>query len=144
MDYLILWMSSFGRDFMKEKELRRSLSVLPIGTVMKLTDLSARQIRYYEQQGLVIPERNEGNRRMYSLNNVDQLLEIKDYLSEGINMAGIRHIYEQQKEREHAKQDQMQKSLTDTDVRRILREEIKAVGGLADRADKLSVHKKKL
>ncbi len=144
MDYLILWMSSFGRDFMKEKELRRSLSVLPIGTVMKLTDLSARQIRYYEQQGLVIPERNEGNRRMYSLNNVDQLLEIKDYLSEGINMAGIRHIYEQQKEREHAKQEQMQKSLTDTDVRRILREEIKAVGGLADRADKLSVHKKKL
>ncbi|GAW64614.1 glutamine synthetase repressor [Ligilactobacillus acidipiscis DSM 15836] len=129
---------------MKEKELRRSLSVLPIGTVMKLTDLSARQIRYYEQQGLVIPERNEGNRRMYSLNNVDQLLEIKDYLSEGINMAGIRHIYEQQKEREHAKQEQMQKSLTDTDVRRILREEIKAVGGLADRADKLSVHKKKL
>ena len=144
MGYLILWMSSFGRDFMKEKELRRSLSVLPIGTVMKLTDLSARQIRYYEQQGLVIPERNEGNRRMYSLNNVDQLLEIKDYLSEGINMAGIRHIYEQQKEREHAKQEQMQKSLTDTDVRRILREEIKAVGGLADRADKLSVHKKKL
>jgi len=144
LDYLILWMSSFGRDFMKEKELRRSLSVLPIGTVMKLTDLSARQIRYYEQQGLVIPERNEGNRRMYSLNNVDQLLEIKDYLSEGINMAGIRHIYEQQKEREHAKQEQMQKSLTDTDVRRILREEIKAVGGLADRADKLSVHKKKL
>lgn len=129
---------------MKEKELRRSLSVLPIGTVMKLTDLSARQIRYYEQQGLVIPERNEGNRRMYSLNNVDQLLEIKDYLSEGINMAGIRRIYEQQKEREHAKQEQMQKSLTDTDVRRILREEIKAVGGLADRADKLSVHKKKL
>src|SRR5699024_8807826 len=89
---------------MKEKELRRSLSVLPIGTVMKLTDLSARQIRYYEQQGLVIPERNEGNRRMYSLNNVDQLLEIKDYLSEGINMAGIRHIYEQQAQKERSEE----------------------------------------
>ena len=35
---------------MKEKELRRSLAVLPIGTVMKLTDLTARQIRYYEEQ----------------------------------------------------------------------------------------------
>ncbi len=54
---------------MKEKELRRSLAVLPIGTVMKLTDLTARQIRYYEEQGLIIPERNEGNRRMYSLIN---------------------------------------------------------------------------
>ena len=69
---------------MKEKELRRSLAVLPIGTVMKLTDLTARQIRYYEEQGLVIPERNEGNRRMYSLNNIDKLLEVKDYLAEGI------------------------------------------------------------
>ena len=33
---------------MREK-LRRSMSVFPIGTVMKLTDLTARQIRYYEE-----------------------------------------------------------------------------------------------
>ena len=52
---------------MREKELRRSMSVLPIGTVMKLTDLTARQIRYYEQQELIKPLRNEGNRRMYSV-----------------------------------------------------------------------------
>ena len=32
---------------MKEKELRRSLAVFPIGSVMKLTDLTARQIRYF-------------------------------------------------------------------------------------------------
>ena len=74
---------------MKEKELRRSLAVLPIGTVMKLTNLSARQIRYYEEQELITPERNAGNRRMFSLNDVDRLLEIKDYLADGINMAGI-------------------------------------------------------
>lgn len=129
---------------MKEKELRRSLSVLPIGTVMKLTDLSARQIRYYEQQGLVIPKRNEGNRRMYSLNDIDQLLEIKDYLSEGINMAGIRHIYEEQKQVENAKKEQRQKGLTDTDVRRILHEELKSVGGLSDGLSPLSVRNKKL
>ncbi len=129
---------------MKEKELRRSLSVLPIGTVMKLTDLSARQIRYYEQQGLVTPERNEGNRRMYSLNDIDQLLEVKDYLSEGINMAGIRHIYEQQRKKEDAKKQRMQKSLTDADVRRILREEFESVGGLTNNANKLDIHKRKL
>ena len=41
---------------MKEKELRRSMAVFPIGTVMKLTDLTARQIRYYEDQGLITPE----------------------------------------------------------------------------------------
>ena len=33
---------------MKEKELRRNLAVFPIGSVMKLTDLTARQIRRYE------------------------------------------------------------------------------------------------
>ena len=62
---------------MKEKELRRSLAVFPIGSVMKLTDLTARQIRYYEDQGLISPDRTEGNRRMYSLDNMDRLLEIK-------------------------------------------------------------------
>ena len=54
---------------MKEKEFRRNMAVFPIGSVMKLTDLSARQIRYYEDQELIKPDRNEGNRRMYSLND---------------------------------------------------------------------------
>ena len=42
---------------MKEKELRRTLAVFPIGSVMKLTDLTARQIRYYEDQQLITPDR---------------------------------------------------------------------------------------
>ena len=77
---------------MKEKELRRSLAVFPIGSVMKLTDLTARQIRYYEDQGLIFPDRTEGNRRMYSLDNMDRLLEIKDYISDGLNIADIKRI----------------------------------------------------
>ena len=74
----------------REKELRRSLAVFPIGTVMKLTDLTARQIRYYEDQGLIQPERTAGNRRMYSLNDMDRLLEIKDFLDDGYNIAAIK------------------------------------------------------
>ena len=70
----------------REKELRRSLAVFPIGTVMKLTDLTARQIRYYEDQGLIQPERTAGNRRMYSLNDMDRLLEIKDFLNDRHNI----------------------------------------------------------
>ena len=58
---------------MKERELRRSMAVFPIGAVMKLTDLTARQIRYYEDQDLIFPARNDGNRRMYSLNDMDVL-----------------------------------------------------------------------
>ncbi|PWG00994.1 MerR family transcriptional regulator [Levilactobacillus bambusae] len=117
---------------MSEKELRRSLSVLPIGTVMKLTDLTARQIRYYEQQDLVFPQRNDGNRRMYSLNDIDRLLEIKDYLDEGINIAGIKKIYEQQKRERQKRQSERERQLTDPDVRRILRDELMNLGGLGD------------
>ena len=112
---------------MNEKELRRSMSVFPIGTVMTLTDLSARQIRYYEEQDLICPERNEGNRRMYSLNDIDVLLEIKDYLADGINMAGIKRIYElKEKEIEHEEKS----TLTDEDVRRILQDEFLALRGI--------------
>lgn len=113
---------------MREKELRRSLSVFPIGTVMKLTDLSARQIRYYEEQELIHPERSEGNRRLFSLNDIDVLLEIKDYLSDGLNMAGIKRVYELKKA-EEALAKKKAESLTDGDVRRILRDELFAQGG---------------
>lgn len=115
-------------SFMREKELRRSMSVFPIGTVMKLTDLTARQIRYYEEQDLIHPERSEGNRRMYSLNDIDILLEIKDYLSEGLNMAGIKHAYEMQKQQEKIAKNK--KPLTDQDVRQIFYDELLSQGGL--------------
>ena len=113
---------------MQEKELRRSMSVFPIGTVMKLTDLSARQIRYYEEQDLIHPERSEGNRRMYSLKDIDVLLEIKDYLSDGLNMAGIKKLYELKKVENETKAKQQ---LTDNDVRRIFYDEILSQGGLS-------------
>ncbi|MDK0491290.1 MerR family transcriptional regulator [Enterococcus faecalis] len=114
---------------MREKELRRSMSVFPIGTVMKLTDLTARQIRYYEEQGLIHPERSEGNRRMYSLNDIDVLLEIKDYLSDGLNMAGIKRVYEMKLE-EQKNTAEATRPLTDADVRQILYDEILSQGGL--------------
>ncbi|ANZ62166.1 MerR family transcriptional regulator [Secundilactobacillus paracollinoides] len=124
---------------MTEKELQRSKSVLPIGTVMRLTELSARQIRYYEEQGLVIPTRTEGNRRLYSLNDIDRLLEIKDYLTEGINMAGIKEIYEQQRKRAAERKEE---TLTDNDVRQILHDEFLNISGM-ERTSGTSLHSQK-
>ena len=106
---------------MGEKELRRSLAVFPIGTVMKLTDLSARQIRYYEEQRLVIPERSETNRRMYSLNDVDCLLEIKDYLADGLTIMAIQKIFN--KNTNPVSKESVKEALTDEDVRRIFYDE---------------------
>ncbi|KRL64732.1 HTH-type transcriptional regulator GlnR [Lentilactobacillus parakefiri DSM 10551] len=106
------------------------MSVLPIGTVMKLTDLTARQIRYYEEQELIKPLRNEGNRRMYSLNDVDRLLEIKDYLADGLNISGIREVYKKQTQLEDERKRNREKGLTDSDVRKILEDEFLNIGGL--------------
>lgn len=115
----------------REKELRRTLAVLPIGTAMKLTDLSARQIRYYEDQDLIHPQRNKGNQRMFSLNDIDRLLEIKDYLADGMNIAGIKYAFEEQKRKSKlANVQSSDHELTDDDVRRILREELLQTGGL--------------
>ena len=102
---------------MKEKEFRRNMAVFPIGSVMKLTDLSARQIRYYEEQNLITPVRNEGNRRMYSLNDMDRLLEIKDYISEGYHIAAIKKKYAE-------REAKSQKTISEKEVRRALHNDI--------------------
>ena len=109
---------------MKEKELRRNLAIFPIGSVMKLTDLTARQIRYYEDQQLITPERTEGNRRMYSLNDMDRLLEIKDYISEGHNIAAIKKKYAE-------REAKSKKVVSQTEVRRALHNELLQQGRFA-------------
>lgn len=101
-------------------EIRKSMPLLPISIVMQLTDLTARQIRYYEEHDLIQPHRTEGNRRMFSLNDVDMLLEIKDMLDQGVNMAGIKKVYDMKKNPSaHEK-----KEISDTELRKILREEM--------------------
>ncbi|SDJ82758.1 MerR family transcriptional regulator [Sediminibacillus albus] len=69
-------------------------ATFPISVVKDLTRLSARQIRYYEKQGLIEPVRNEGNRRVYSLNDINRLKEIKELIDKGINIAGIKAMLE--------------------------------------------------
>ena len=117
---------------MAEKQLRRNLAVLPIGTVMKLTGQTARQIRYYESQELVLPERTPGHQRLFSLNDVDRLLEIKDYLAEGATMVQSRQIYRKQA------QKMQQRHLTDTKARQLLAEEMLSVGGLVGQRPSIS------
>jgi MerR family transcriptional regulator, glutamine synthetase repressor len=73
---------------------RRDMPLFPIGIVMQLTELTARQIRYYEEHNLINPARSEGNRRLFSFNDVDKLLEIKDLLDQGLNLAGIKRVNE--------------------------------------------------
>ena len=103
-------------------EIRRSMPLLSISIVMQLTDLTARQIRYYEEHDLIQPHRTEGNRRMFSLNDVDKLLEIKDMLEQGVNMAGIKKVFAMKND---PALQQANKEISDTELRKILREEMR-------------------
>ncbi len=94
---------------------------------MKLTDLTARQIRYYEEHQLISPARTDGNRRMFSLNDIDRLLEIKDLIDQGINIAGIKQLFmvkEQQNEVIAKEVKKAKREVTDEQLRKLLRNEL--------------------
>lgn len=111
---------------MAQKELKKSLAIFPIGTIMQLTGLTARQIRYYEDYRLITPKRSQTNRRMYSLNDIDRLLEIIDMVEEGMTLKGIQKHYASVKTPAPTptRQANATRPLTDQDVRRILLEEL--------------------
>lgn len=116
-----------------EKEWRRSMPLLSMNIVMQLTALTARQIRYYEEQELVLPARTEGKQRMFSLDDIDVLLEIKDLLKSGVNIAGIKQIFDMK--RNPAATKDVRKSISDTELRAIVKEEMQ----LAQRQQRASL-----
>lgn len=116
---------------MSGKEIRRSMPLFPIGTVMQLTELSARQIRYYEEHQLISPARTDGNRRLFSLNDIDRLLEIKDLIDQGVNMAGVKQLFLVKDQQSNVIQQQAEKvkqDLTDEQLRNLLRSELQQAG----------------
>jgi MerR family transcriptional regulator, glutamine synthetase repressor len=115
------------------KEIRRSMPLFPIGTVMQLTELTARQIRYYEEHQLISPARTDGNRRLFSLIDIDRLLEIKDLIDQGVNMAGIKQLFlvkEQQANVNEKQTEKAKRELSDEQLRNLLRNEIMHSGRL--------------
>lgn len=112
--------------------IRRTLALFPIGIVMQLTELSARQIRYYEENELIHPARTEGNRRMFSFNDVDRLLEIKSLIEQGVNLAGIKKIFEAKTDEKYIEKTEqaaeVKPELSDAELRRLLRKELIEAG----------------
>lgn len=107
---------------------RRSMPLFAIGIVMKLTELTARQIRYYEEHDLIHPERTGGNQRLFSFNDVDRLLEIKDLLDKGLNIAGIKLMLQEEEEVIEETAKPSSNELTDKELRKILRTELTDAG----------------
>ncbi|MGC4375724.1 MerR family transcriptional regulator [Fictibacillus sp. Mic-4] len=111
---------------------RRNMPLFPISIVMKLTELSARQIRYYEEHDLIHPARTEGNRRLFSFNDVDKLLEIKALLEQGVNLAGIKRVFELNEQAvnilQAGHQMQAKKEVSDSAIHRRLKRELMHAG----------------
>jgi MerR family glutamine synthetase transcriptional repressor len=111
-------------------EIRRNMALFPIGIVMKLTDLTARQIRYYEQHELIVPARTAGNQRLFSFNDVERLLEIKALIEKGVNIAGIKQVMNPvDKESEDATiitehTENKRKEMSDMQLHRLLKQQL--------------------
>ncbi|MGM0602652.1 MAG: MerR family transcriptional regulator [Bacillota bacterium] len=56
----------------------------------KRTGLSSRQIRYYDEQNLIFPGRTKGNQRIFSENDIQRMLKIKNLISAGYTIDRIR------------------------------------------------------
>ncbi|MFS0722351.1 MerR family transcriptional regulator [Paenibacillus sp. 1P07SE] len=111
-------------------EIRRNMALFPIGIVMKLTDLTARQIRYYEQHELIVPARTNGNQRLFSFNDVERLLEIKSLIEKGVNIAGIKQVmHPVSKESEEAtviteQTEHRRREMSETQLHRLLKQQL--------------------
>lgn len=112
------------------EEIRRNMALFPIGIVMKLTDLTARQIRYYEQHELIQPARTDGNQRLFSFNDVERLMEIKSLIEKGVNIAGIKQVMNPvgQSENEstviNEQSEVKRRELSDSQLHRILKQQL--------------------
>ena len=76
---------------MSNDSIRRNMAVFSMSVVSKLTDLSPRQIRYYETHELVMPERTDGNKRLFSMNDLEVVRNKVSY-RKGFNIRGIKQI----------------------------------------------------
>ena len=65
-----------------------------IGEFSKLTGLGIHTLRYYEQEGLIAPERNSGNRRCYSDKDLTWIEFIKRLKDTGMPIKEIKHYAE--------------------------------------------------
>ncbi|WP_139193872.1 MerR family transcriptional regulator [Anaerobacillus alkalidiazotrophicus] len=116
-------------------KIRRNMPLFPIGIIKKLTELTPRQIRYYEEHGLIFPIRTDGNQRLYSFNDVDRLLEIKELIEQGINISGIKQIFIMKQHFNGLKHNiienpdrKVQKDLTEKQLRSYLKNELLVAG----------------
>ena len=68
----------------------RSKAGYMISAVAEMYDIHPQTLRLYEREGLLIPSRSEGNTRLYTPEDLEQLETILNLTRDlGVNLAGI-------------------------------------------------------
>lgn len=82
------------------------LNYYQIDDVAKLTQLTKRTIRYYEDMELIKPERSDSSYRLYSEEDVETIIEIRDLrLKFGLNIVEVKNFLGLRKELNEAMED---------------------------------------
>ncbi len=87
-----------------------------ISVAAKMVGLHPQTLRHYEQLGLVLPGRSQGNLRLYSASDIDRLRQISRLTDElGVNLAGVQIILDM---RERLEQLQLEMETTQAELQR--------------------------
>lgn len=74
-------------------DVSRGQPVYNISVAAELVGVHPRTLRIYEETGLVIPARTEGNTRLFSNADIELLMRIRFLIQEmGLNLAGVKLI----------------------------------------------------
>lgn len=108
---LLLRSSHFGT---RKTGMRRKKGFFSISAVAQMFSVHQQTIRLYEKEGLICPKRSDGNTRLFSEEDINQLEQII-YLTHqlGINLAGVEMVLKLQ-DRVKKLQKQMNKILDAT------------------------------
>ena len=71
-----------------------SKAIYFISVASTLSGIHQQTIRTYEQKGLIKPFRTGGGTRRYSQEDIDKFIQIQNLSQRGINLDGIKIIYE--------------------------------------------------
>jgi len=71
-----------------------------------MVGITQQTIRLYEQRGLINPQRSQGNTRLYTDENVEQLRFIQDLTQDmGLNLAGVEVVLSLKQQIEQLKEE---------------------------------------
>jgi MerR family transcriptional regulator, heat shock protein HspR len=71
-----------------------SRGVYAISVAADMASMQIQNLRVYERRGLVDPDRTPGGSRLYSHDDIDRLVRIRELLADGLNLAGIAKVLE--------------------------------------------------